>query len=200
MKQVLTLIFCLALWSCNTTTETKTQPVAKPKEAESVYTDTPQQSASKIIGPKFFDYDAIDYYTITLDDLEISALSQNQSKSESDSFKRGIVWGGIPKNINDLAFINQLEKIGYRKTSIVPSKFKSIDSIFVEKEVLTHEALTACKYRFLDILIFKKKDNVVGTAKICFGCGAHQIKGTEANTRIFGRNGDYERLEKLLKH
>lgn len=189
---------CLALWSCNTTTETKTQPVVKPKEAEPVYADTPHQSESKIIGPKFFDYDAIDYYTIALDDQDVSKISRNQSKSETDSFKNGIVRGNIPKNISELAFIEQLEKIGYKKTNIDPSKFESIDQIFVEKTATNHEVY-ACIHVYRDILIFKKSNKVVGTAKICFHCMGQQIKGPKTNSRNFVQNEDFDRLEILLK-
>ncbi|GEM_PF-323304 len=190
--------FCLALWSCNTTTEKQTKPVTEPKEDTAVYADSQKQSESIIIGPKFFEYDAIDYYTIALDDQEVSAISRNQSKSETDSFKNGIVRGTIPKNTGDLAFLEQMEKIGYEKINIAPSKFKSMDSIFVEKTATNHEVY-ACIHVYRDILIFKKSNKVVGTAKICFHCMGQQIKGPKTNTRNFVQNEDFDRLETLLK-
>ena len=39
----------------------------------------------------------------------------------------------------------------------------------------------------------------MGTAKICFSCNANQIKGTNANTENFGQEGDFEKLEKILR-
>lgn len=199
MKQLLIFIIsCLALWSCNTTTETKTKPVAKTKEAEPVYADTPHQSESKIIGPKFFDYDAIDYYTIILGDSEVHPLSSNQYRSKLDSFKMGVIRGYIPNDIKDLSFIDQLEKMGYQKISIAPSKFKSMDSIFVEKTATNHEVY-ACIHVYRDILIFKKSNKVVGTAKICFHCIGQQIKGPKTNSRNFVQNEDFDRLKTLLK-
>jgi hypothetical protein len=58
---------------------------------------------------------------------------------------------------------------------------------------------SACIYVYNDILIFKKEGEVIGTAKICFGCGAHQIRGTQVGTLAFGQDGDYKTLEKILK-
>lgn len=199
MKQLsIFIIFCFTLWSCTSTVEKQTKPVTEPKAATANNVDTQKQLEPQIIGPKFFDYDAIDYYTIALDDQEVSVISRNQSKSETDSFKNGIVRGNIPKNTSDLAFLEQLEKMGYQKTSIAPSKFKSMDSIFVEKTVSDNVAY-ACIHVYRDILIFKKSNKVVGTAKICFHCMGQQIKGPKTNSRNFVQNEDFDRLETLLK-
>lgn len=151
-----------------------------------------------MIGKKFFDYDTIDYYTNNFDESKIDDLYNNQSKTEIDSFKMGVILGDIPQSISNLDFIDKLEKIGYKKTFIDKSKFGSIDNIFVEKTT-TDNIATACIYIYRDILIFKKNSKVIGTAKVCFGCMANQIKGTTANTENFGQDGDYEKLKKLLK-
>lgn len=199
MKQLsIFIIFCFNLWSCNTTTEKQTKPVAKLKEATAVYADTQKQLKPQIIGKKFFEYDAIDYYTIILGDAEVHPLSSNKSRSKLDSFKMGVIRGYIPNDIKDLSFIDQLEKMGYQRTSIAPSKFKSMDSIFVEKTATNHEVY-ACIHVYRDILIFKKSNKVVGTAKICFHCMGQQIKGPKTNTRNFVQNEDFDRLETLLK-
>jgi hypothetical protein len=110
----------------------------------------------------------------------------------------GIILGDIPKSISDLTFIDKLFAVGFKKKSLDKSKFDSIDKIFVEKTTAENLA-TSCMYVYRDILIFKKESKIVGTAKVCFGCMAHQITGTTANTENFGQEGDYERLEKLLR-
>jgi len=187
MRQISILtIFCLTFWCCNSTTEKKSEPVDSSK------------STKQVIGKKFFMYDAIDYYTNDFDESKIGDLYDNQSKSEIGSFKMGIILGDIPKSISDLDFIDKLAKVGYKKTLIDKSKFDSIDNIFVEKTT-TENLATACIYVYRDILIFKKDHKVVGTAKVCFGCMANQINGTTANTENFGQEGDYERLEKILR-
>lgn len=170
---------------CNSKTERKNRQIDNSK------------TTKQLIGKKFFEYDAIDYYSNDFDESKIGDLYDNQSKSEIDSFKMGIILGDIPISISDLAFISKLEKIGYKKEIIDQSKFKRIDNIFVEKTTLENVD-AACIYVYRDILIFKKDNQVVGTAKVCFGCMANQIKGTTANTENFGQDGDYERLSKIL--
>ena len=119
-------------------------------------------------------------------------------KSKLEALKLGIILGDVPKTLSDLSFIHQLEKIGYKKATIPPSKFKNIDSIFMEK-ISQENIATACIYIYRDVLIFKKKNKVVGTAKVCFGCMANQIKGTTANTENFGQDGDYDKLAKIIR-
>lgn len=187
MRQILMFtLFFLSFWSCNSTNEKKNE------------TADNSNSTKRMIGKKFFEYDAIDYYASNFDESKISDLYDSQSKSEIDSFKMGIILGDIPKSISDSTFIDKLSAIGYKKTSLDKSKFDSIDKIFVEKTT-TENLATSCIYVYRDILIFKKESKIIGTAKVCFGCMAHQINGTIANTENFGQEGDYERLGKLLR-
>jgi hypothetical protein len=149
-------------------------------------------------GEKFFEYDTIDYYSNNIDEWKTGDLYDNQSKSEIDSFRMGIILGDIPNSVSDLFFIDKLEKVGYKKLPIDKSKFESIDRIFVEKTTINNVS-TECIHVYRDILIFKKDNKVVGTAKVCFSCKANQINGTRASTENFGQDGDYIKLEKLLK-
>ena len=43
------------------------------------------------------------------------------------------------------------------------------------------------------------KTGQINSAKICFECMDHQIKGTGANTANFGQDGDYSRLQNILR-
>lgn len=151
----------------------------------------------KMTGKFFFDYDEIAHYFCDYDESKIEDLYDNQSKSELDSLKMGIILGDIPKTITDLNFINSLSKIGYKSIKVDKSKYTDINQIFREKEVQENIA-TACINIYRDILIFKKQNKIVGTAKICFGCMANEIKGTAANTENFGQDGDYEKLKNIL--
>jgi hypothetical protein len=148
-------------------------------------------------GKKFFDYDEINYYTIDFPEEKMLELIKNQSRSKLDSIKEGVILGSIPKDITDLSFINNLKKIGFRKSTIDRTKFTDIDAIFKEKSVYNTLA-TTCIYIYRDILIFKKEQKVIGTAKVCFDCWAHEITGTNRNTENFGQNGDYGKLKSLL--
>ncbi|MBK8874194.1 MAG: hypothetical protein IPN13_09825 [Bacteroidetes bacterium] len=176
MKQISILIFLFStLLSCNNTNED-----------------------NQIIGKKFFVYDAIDYYKTDFDESKIGELFDNISKSEIDSFKMEIILGNIPNSITDLTFIQKLEEVGYKKTTVDTSKFEGIDKIFIEKTTVEN-IYAACIHVYRDILIFKKEGQVVGTAKICFDCLANQITGTTANSKNFGQNGDYVKLARILR-
>lgn len=180
---ILFIIFASTLIGCDSTPETLDNEYV-PMER-------------KVIGKKFFAYDQIDYYCYPIVDTALANIYKNRSKSDNDSLKEGVIVGHIPKDISDQTFIDKLEKFGYEKKVIDSSKFKRIDSLFIEK-TFVDEPLAACLYVFRDILIFKKQSKVVGVAKICFGCGGNEIIGTTANTSNFGQDGDYDVLEKIL--
>lgn len=186
MRPILILtLFFLAISSCN---------LADNKQNEDIENST---QAEPFIGQKFFTYDGIDYYSIDFDESEIYALFDNRSRSVFDSFKMELIAGNLPSDITDLASIDHLAKVGYKKTIIDSSKFDRIDEIFVEKTPKESIRL-ACMVIYRDILIFKKDSKVVGTAKICFDCGAHQIRGAAANTENFGLADEYWDLRALL--
>lgn len=158
-------------------------------------TETTKQATSK---NKFFAYNKIDYYRIDTKEIEIHDLFDNQSNSEIDSFKYGIILGQIPWSAADTTFINQLKNIGYHRYEIDNSKFDSFDKIFIEKTSKNH-ITSNCKVAvYRDLLIFKQNDKIIGTTKICFSCFRNQIHGTKANTINFGGDGDYGKLATLL--
>ena len=168
MKQsLLFLYFSLFFISCNFNTNNKKESIKN----------------SKTLEKKFFTYDEIDYYKIIIDDLKLDDQFKKKKKSELDLLKQGIIINNIPKNIADTNYIEKLEKLGFKKTNISSSKFKNIDSIFSEKLVIEYLE-TACVHVYRDILIFKLKLKVVGTAKICFSCHANQIHGATFNTQM----------------
>jgi hypothetical protein len=146
------------------------------------------------IGTEYFDYDNIDYYFNNFDEGKVPELYDKQSDSGWDSLKMGIIVGWIPDDSSDLTFISKLDSIGYTKSQVDKSKFKSINEVFTEKPV--DEILaTSCMPVYRDILVFKKSDKIVGVAKICFDCWTHEIVGTASNTVGFGQNGDYDSLK-----
>lgn len=182
----LTLLI-IAFFGCNTINEKSKSKINH------------NQKLSQAHGKQFFDYDEIDYFFNDYGEEQIGHLYDNQSKSELDSLRMGVVLGNIPKNIPDLSFIKQLDQIGYKERRVDKSKFASINKLFVEKAA-EENVVTACIYVYRDILIFKKNKKIIGTAKVCFGCMAHEITGTNANTENFGKDGDYEKLGDLLRN
>jgi len=155
-------------------------------------------SSQQTVGRKFFDYDAIDHYTIEFEEANLNDLFENQKRSALDSIKMNLILGDLPNSLSEVTFVDKLAELGFKKSSLSTSKFSTIDALFAEKSTRNHN-VTACITIYRDILLFKKENSVVGTAKICFGCGAHQIQGTSADISSFGQDGDYEKLQQLLK-
>ena len=148
-------------------------------------------------GKKFFDYDKIDYYYHD-SPIDLKEIHNNQSRSEIDSIKAGIILNYIPTDLSDTFFINKLDKFGFKKYSIDKSMFSAIDGIFSEKPkglIVT----MPCIHTYYDLLIFKKNEKIIGTAKVELGCWAYQIHGSSANIESFGQEKDYENLKKILR-
>ncbi len=178
-------IISFVLISCKEKTEVHTNSEVSIKKTEVKY------------GKKFFEYDQIDYYQIDFQEDQIPELDNNQKKSKAGKLGYGLIVDETPKNINDLEFLNYMNKIGYLKKKIDKSKFKEIDKIFGEKTV-SDSYTAACIPVFRDILVFKKHGKVIGVVKICFACHQYHIVGTNANTDNFGSDTDYDQLGKIL--
>lgn len=148
----------------------------------------------------FFEFDEIDYYhkDITIKQwAEIGKKHENKTPEETILFK--ILNDYYPTSINDKNFIVELEKLYPEKSKISQSKFKEIGEIFSEK-YHGNFALAGCEPFYRDVLVFKKNNQIVGISKICFQCALHSTVGTNKNTEQLGQNGDYKKLEQLLRN
>lgn len=148
-------------------------------------------------GKLYFNYDAIDYYHINMEENSIMALDTIPNRSKKDQLKLDILINKTPKDINDTEFIKSLDKLGFKKSVIKAQNFKKINEIFIEKTV-NENIEYACIPIYRDILIFKKQKKVIGIAKICFECHQKHIVGTNANTENFGQDGDYPKLLQVI--
>ena len=194
MKLFLYTSICFFIISCKT--ETKKYNVFKEQEkTEIIKTKTLKTEIGKV----FFDFDEIDFYNTDFDEKKSIVLIQNKENSELDKLKYEIILEETPKNIQDLEFLNKMTEIGFTHKKIESDKFKSINEIFVEKNI-SNDYAYGCAPVYRDILIFKKNEKIIGVAKICFGCEQNIIIGTKANTVNFGHNGDYGRLKNILNN
>lgn len=150
------------------------------------------------VGKKYFEFDQIDHYFNNFDVTKFSDVANNL-KTKEDTLRNTILLGNIPKNISDTSFIKNLDGSEYKKRTLDESLYSRIDEIFIEKQITGEEVSYACIHFYRDVLVFKKRNKIIGIAKICFRCQANQIVGTVANTYNFGSNGDYEKLEKILR-
>ena len=148
-------------------------------------------------GNYYFDFDAIEYYTIEIDENKLLKTEENPNLTKSQKLQIEIVIGDKPENLNDTSFIQNLENVGFKKKEISSDKHQEIKEVFREKSHKNSFA-AACIAVYRDILIFKEKEEIKGIAKIWFDCGKNKILGTNANTMEFGQSGDYSKLAKIL--
>lgn len=148
-------------------------------------------------GNEYFKYDEIEFYHIDFDENNILQLEENKNKSETDKLKFNLIIGDFPEKINQIEFLNSMEKISFIKKEIDKTKFPAINKIFIEKTV-SESYDNACIAIYRDILVFKNKGKIIGFAKICFDCEQNIIIGTQYNTENFGQDGDYKNLKIIL--
>jgi len=138
----------------------------------------------------YFQYDRVEHYYIGIaKGVPLPKLTGEENKKlslltrESDSF--------------DTTIFSNLHVLGYVQTDLPGELFSRLNEIFCFRK---HETISIgrCMPVFRDILLFKKDNRIVGTARICFDCGEHVITGTPINTEAFGQSGDYGKLYELL--
>jgi len=149
-------------------------------------------------GKKYFEYDQIDHYFNNFDERKLPEVA-NKYGTKEDTIRATVLWGKVPTSLMDTNFVKNLDGSEYKKRILNQSLYTIIDEIFAEKEVVNQAPVSACVHFYRDVLVFKKNNKIIGIAKVCFGCGANQIVGTSLNTYSFGGDGDYEKLEKLLR-
>ena len=148
-------------------------------------------------GKSFFEFDEVEYFHKDITEDDTYLLMSNEKKNAYEQNLFDVLIGDFPNSISDSKISLRIKNAGYAKKKLDKSKLKSLEEIFIEKEV--DEAIfSACINVYRDVLIFKRKKRVVGVAKICFDCMAYHIVGTNANTENFGQGGDYEKLATIL--
>jgi hypothetical protein len=175
------IIIIFSIISCNTEKKSPNNVIVESLKKEKYY----------------FDFDQIDHYKTDFDEKKSIELIRNSKNSENDKLKYEVILGDTPKNIQEIEFLKNIEKIGFTKKTIEKVKFKNINNLFMEKHI-TDDYAISCAPVFRDILVFYKKKQIIGMAKICFSCKQNIIIGTNANTEYFGHNGDYGKLRKIL--
>lgn len=170
----------------------------KQKQVEKIpETNNPIQYTKVEYGKKFFDFDEVDYYSTQITEDDAMKLLDNQT-SKIDEQKYNVIMNDeYPKSLNEMEFIKNLNKIGFKKTKIETEKFSDLNQIFVEKSE-QDGIVFSCIPVFRDLLVFKKKNKITGFAKICFDCNFFHIIGTNADLKNFGQGDDYEKLGKIL--
>jgi hypothetical protein len=102
-----------------------------------------------------------------------------------------------PNSLEDTSFISNLTSIEYEKYQVEKKDLYKLRDIFRTKGGDMDVAACIAVYR--DILIFKKQNEIIGIANMCFTCNNFKFRGTNVITNQFGTNQDIEVLRTLLK-
>ena len=144
----------------------------------------------------YFDFDELESYHKEISTDDITKQHEKMIDHHNNvTFK--ILEEEYPKIIND-SFINELIKFDYKKKIISNSKYKDIN-MFFSKRNCDEFKKSACAPIYRDVLIFKKNDEIIGIAKICFRCETGYIIGLKQNLHYFGECGNYKNLQNLIK-
>lgn len=149
----------------------------------------------------FFDFDKVEYYSLNKD--KESEIIENNGNGNKDLILNDILYSEFPKKLNDELFYKTINLNGFSKFEISQDDSKYLrEDIFKEGFSLKmFESMKACAPEYRDILVFKKKNEISGIAKICLGCGQFYFISSkkEIQTKNFGTEEEYESLEELFK-
>ena len=197
MKVVFKLMILFLLVSCNKKTEENFPEYETQEELNERITE----------GKPFFDFDEVVHYQIEISEEELSKIETAEEKNEKEQMFFTLMFTGVPKNQkSESVFWKNLDSIVEFKR-IVKSEFLSDlkNKIFTEKKCEDSKGevsnFSACAPIYRDILIFRKLNNNVGIAKVCFECGIANFSKANAITDCFGHNltNELQRLENILK-
>jgi hypothetical protein len=179
--KILTIAFLMTVFGCKNNTDSK-----KPVESQNENECKP-----------YFNFDKVEHYFLDVDEDKIWKLEEKINKTEKESKQLELLIQYIPDKLSDTTYLKDLEKIDFVKTELSSDKFEQLNKIFCERKHKESIAM-ACIAVYRDILIFKKDNKTIGTAKICFECDQNVITGMTLNTTEFGQSGDYGKLYKIL--
>lgn len=145
------------------------------------------------VNAPYFKFDSVEHYSLTIDESIFINDSKNKDVIDLYEYLLG-------EKINELKDTNQLTeliRLGYQKSILPSSKNAELNKLFSEKGKII-PILLDCEPMYRDILVFKRKNKIIGIAKIYFQCGQSEFIGTSKKTDGFGRNGEFEKLKNLL--
>jgi hypothetical protein len=153
-----------------------------------------KDSSSKL----YFNYDEVLHYYNSYDPTsDENKYDRYPSKHKVDTFKVLTLFKNYPTDINDLEFLEYIDKNGYLELIIDTALFSQLDEVFVERKATSYVNNT-CMPIYRDILVFKKSRKIVGIVKICFQCNEIYFVGSKYDTSHFGVFGEFEKLKSVL--
>jgi hypothetical protein len=189
IKYITTLVFPICLFLLTTCTGNLNKNI-------------PKQAPSKKCVP-YFQFDAVLHYKIGISDDSVSQLLEKSDRTQEENEILNILSDEVlddkfaMRNLSDTIKLAHLNNIGFGLREISRDKFAAINSLFCEKHYNEVEG-NMCIPVYRDILVFKKHNNTVGFARICFDCEMSNIVGSNGDTHAFGQGGGFTVLAQLL--
>lgn len=182
MKKYIFILIVIVFWSCNDSKKTNIEN---------------QKVVKKELRP-FFDSDKVDHYYLNFSEKDFFALVTKDNNTKKEKEFLNIFEFDFPDTIPQRNFEKILLNHNYKRSNLSVKQQKEIENVFSEKDSLQMSAY-ACVAEYRDIFIFKKKEETVGIAKICFKCGRFQIIGSKLDTNGFGLWSELDRLKNIIR-
>lgn len=148
----------------------------------------------------FFDFDSVEYYSLNKSKEE--EMGENNSNSIDNGIFDKIFFDDYPEKVNNDVFYKTINSDGFSKFIISQKDAEYLKrEIFIEKSSLKMlENVYACAPQYRDILVFNKKNQISGIAKICLSCRQFYLISSkkEIDTENFGTEKEFKSLEKLF--
>ena len=159
----------------------KAQEISLKKDTEIILGDT-------------IKFDEIVYYKINTS-FNTFRFRYKKKYSPKKKLIHEIVSGDVPKSIRDTLFVEDLEKLNFHKEKLEIYQIQKIAEIYSRG---SRNYDVACVKNFRDILVFKKKNTIIGVSKICFDCSWETTLFNEYRYYNLIDITYFEELEKLL--
>lgn len=158
---------------------------------------TMDDRADRKICRPYFQFDAVEYYSIVISDTDLSGMEMKEKKSRKEERLLDVLIEEYGDSSIDSKHLKGLQGLGFTKHELGAGQIEALRSIFCER-VYDEFVTTACSAVWRDILLFKKQGELTGTAKICFECDQSSFNGTSRFTGQFGGSGEFNLLRRVL--
>lgn len=142
----------------------------------------------------YFDFDEVEYHHIDISSERFFEIA----KSKEDSLLFSIINRQTFSKISDTIFIDKLPELGFSKMKILEKDNQELIQLFCQENSLD-ETAAACDPLYKDILIFRKSNEIIGIAKICFSCRQSSIINQRNQFLPFDSAENWKELNSLLK-
>lgn len=142
--------------------------------------------------------DEILFYRIS-EKSELSLVNETTKLKDRESIK-SLLYNNDSDNLIDSLKILDLDRY-YRRITVDSKSFSQIVQVFEKAGYPINTAsfsLTVCEPVYRDILVFKKSNEKIGFAKICFDCSQNKI--LIADDQFVNSKLQYEDLENILNN